>query len=228
MISTTVVTADGVVDAGGAWIDAVNRRLGIDSRYIGGNKGSHVVVRSPALHAALEGRMIYFGSADGRVNRLHPVMGNVLIGSTDIPVDDPDRAVCTREEIDCLLGIVAAVFPSIPLPRSVVAYTCCGVRPLPRSEGVEPGLVSRDHTIAQDRLPGPDMPVLALIGGKWTTFRGFAEEAADRILGRLDAAVVDEVAGLLASGLGWSADRTADEAARCPSRLPAPPSAEAA
>ena len=38
---------------------------------------------------------------------------------------------------------------------------------------------------ARDILPGGSAPVLSLIGGKWTTFRGFAEEAADLVLDRL-------------------------------------------
>lgn len=180
------VTADVVVNAGGAWIDRVNGQLGLATRHIGGNKGSHLILDNPRLFAALDGKMIYFGAADGRVGLLYPFMGRVLVGSTDIPVDDPDTAVCEDFERDYMLGTLSEVFPDIPVGPEQVVYAYCGVRPLPRADGLDPGGVSRDHSIVTDTLPGTaSVPVHALIGGKWTTFRGFAEEATDRVLGDL-------------------------------------------
>ena len=129
--------------------------------------------------------MVYFGASDGRVALLYPFMGRVLVGSTDIPIDNPDLAVCEDAERDYMLGILREVFPGIEVVPSHVIYSYCGVRPLPRADGLDPGAVSRDHSITLDRLPGTDVPVYALIGGKWTTFRGFAEEAADRVLADL-------------------------------------------
>jgi glycerol-3-phosphate dehydrogenase len=179
------VTADVVVNAGGAWIDAVNASLGLNSRYMGGTKGSHVVVDKPELLAALGGRMVYFGSADGRVNLLYPFKGKVLIGSTDLAVPHPDEAGITEGEIRYMIGVVAEVFPAIAIRREDVVYGFCGVRPLPAADVADPGAISRDHSIARDRLPGTDVPVLSLIGGKWTTYRGFSEEAADLVLSHL-------------------------------------------
>jgi glycerol-3-phosphate dehydrogenase len=176
------VTADLVVNAGGAWIDAVNRALGIATRHMGGTKGSHLVVRNDRLHAALKGRMIYFGSADGRVNLLYPFMGNVLVGSTDIAIDDPDLAVCDADERRYLSSVTREVFPDIMIDPDQIVMSYCGVRPLPRSTGLDSGAVSRDHSIVRDVMPGSLTPVYSLIGGKWTTYRGFAEEAADLVL----------------------------------------------
>ena len=179
------VTAEVVVNAAGAWIDKANAALGLDTRYIGGHKGSHLVVDNPRLLAALDGKMVYFGASDGRVALLYPFMGHVLIGSTDIPVEDPDSATCSDAERDYMLGTVREIFPGIPVFTDQVIYTYCGVRPLPCSEGLDPGAVSRDHSIRTDRLPGTAIPVHSLIGGKWTTFRGFAAEAADLVLADL-------------------------------------------
>lgn len=179
------VTTDVVVNAAGAWIDRANAALGLSTRYIGGNKGSHLLVDNPRLLEALKGRMVYFGASDGRVALLYPFMGNVLIGSTDIPVTDPGAVVCTPEERDYMLGTVREIFPEIPVSADQVVYTYCGVRPLPRSDASDPGAVSRGHSIRTDRLPGSEVPVHSLVGGKWTTFRGFAEEAADRVLAEL-------------------------------------------
>ena len=184
----TFVTADVIINAGGAWIDKVNAGLGITSRHMGGSKGSHLIVRNAELYAALEGRMIYFGTADGRVNLVYPFFGNVLVGSTDIPVKDPDEASCSADETDYMLSVVGEIFPDIPLTREQILLTYCGVRPLPRSEGVDIGAVSRDHAIGRDMLPGTERAVLSLIGGKWTTFRAFSEQAADAVLALLGKA----------------------------------------
>jgi glycerol-3-phosphate dehydrogenase len=179
------ISCDVVVNAGGAWIDKINASLGIESRHMGGSKGSHLVVRNAELLDALQGRMIYFGTADGRVNLVYPFLGNVLIGSTDIPVKDPDAAACSEAETEYLLKVVSEILPDIRITREQVLLSYCGVRPLPRSEGVEIGAVSRDHAIARDVLPGTDTAVLSLIGGKWTTFRAFAAQSADLVLSML-------------------------------------------
>ncbi|MFO1104727.1 MAG: glycerol-3-phosphate dehydrogenase/oxidase [Amaricoccus sp.] len=174
-----------VINAGGAWIDKVNAALGIESRLMGGSKGSHLVIENPALHAALNGRMVYFGTADGRVNLAYPLLGRVLLGSTDIAVGDPDTAACDENEAAYLRRAVSEVFPGIPVTEDQIVYRFCGVRPLPRADGAEIGSVTRDHSIATLALPGSTVPVYCLIGGKWTTFRAFSEQAADRVLTQL-------------------------------------------
>jgi glycerol-3-phosphate dehydrogenase len=183
--ATRAVTADVIINAGGAWIDKVNEGLGIDSRYMGGSKGSHLIVRHQGLMDAMHGRMMYFGCKDGRFNLLYPFFGNALVGSTDIAIRDADEAHCTEEETDYLLGVVTEIFPKIKLTRNDVILTYCGVRPLPRANVKNIGDVSRDHSIGRDTLPGTDVPVLSLIGGKWTTFRAFSEQTSDAVLSLL-------------------------------------------
>jgi glycerol-3-phosphate dehydrogenase len=176
------VTADVVINAGGAWIDKVNAGLGIASHYMGGSRGAHLIVKHQGLMQALKGRMMYFGCRDGRFNLIYPFFGNALVGSTDLPQQDPDLARCTEEETDYLLNIVSEIFPDITLTRSEVILTYSGVRPLPRANGKDIGDVSRDHSIGRDVLPGTQTPVLSLIGGKWTTFRAFSEQSCDAVL----------------------------------------------
>jgi glycerol-3-phosphate dehydrogenase len=179
---TETVTCSAIVNAGGAWIDKVNAVLGINAQRMGGTKGSHLIVDNPQLLEALKGRMIYFGTADGRVNLMYPYFGHVLVGSTDIPVKDPDEAICSESEKTYLLNCISEVFPNIQVSANDVGLTYCGVRPLPRSDAANAGDITRDHSIARDKLPGSDIPVFSLIGGKWTTFRAFAAQAADMIL----------------------------------------------
>jgi glycerol-3-phosphate dehydrogenase len=174
-----------VVNAGGAWIDNVNAALGIARKYIGGAKGSHLLVDHPALHAQLRGRMVYYGSKDGRISLIYPFMDKLLIGSTDIRVDDPDGVRCEDDEVAYMLGVLREVFPGVHLEQSDIAFRYSGVRPLPYSDAANPGDVSRDHVVHVDHLPGTQIPVFSLVGGKWTTFRGFAESVADDALRRL-------------------------------------------
>ena len=179
---TTQVTADVLINASGAWIDKVNDGLGITSRYMGGSRGAHLIVKHEGLLQATQGRMMYFGCKDGRFNLLYPFFGNVLVGSTDLAQQDPDLAHCSAEEADYLLSVISEIFPYIKLTRDDVILTYSGVRPLPRAIGKDIGDVSRDHSIGRDKLPGTNVPVLSLIGGKWTTFRAFSEQSCDAVL----------------------------------------------
>ena len=176
------VTADVVINASGAWIDKVNDNLGITSGYMGGSRGAHLIVKHDGLLRATQGRMMYFGCKDGRFNLLYPFFGNVLVGSTDLAQQDPDLAHCSAEETDYLLSVVSEIFPDIKLTRDDVILTYSGVRPLPRANGKDIGDVSRDHSIGRDVLPQTGIPVLSLIGGKWTTFRAFSEQSCDAVL----------------------------------------------
>lgn len=152
--------------------------LGGEAMHPGSRALNHAAV--PELYTALNGHMICFGTGDGRVNLVYPFMGRVLIGSTDIEIDDPDAAVCDRQETDYLRGVVAEIFPDLPVTETQIRSRFSGVRPLPRADG-DVAEVTRDHSIAELSLPS-GTPVLCLIGGKWTTFRGFSEQAADRVL----------------------------------------------
>ena len=178
-----------VVNAAGPWIDQVNEALGRSTKMIGGTKGSHVLLRHDALLKTLGDRMIYFEADDGRICLAYAYEGLALVGSTDIPAGDPDAARCEDEEIDYFLGRLRALTPSLSFSRADVVFAYCGVRPLPASDASHPGLISRDHSMpvleAESARP---FPIVSLVGGKWTTFRGFAEEAADLVLKRLGRA----------------------------------------
>ena len=87
-----------VVNATGAWIDFTNRGLGRESRFIGGTKGSHIVLDHPELVAATGDEMIYFVNRDGRICIFYAVYGKIIAGATDIPTEDPE-AVCDEAEV---------------------------------------------------------------------------------------------------------------------------------
>jgi glycerol-3-phosphate dehydrogenase len=127
--------------------------------------------------------MIYYGGTDGRVCLAYPFFDHVLVGSTDIPIEDPDSAVCGADEIAYMLSTLREVFPDIAITAQQVIYHYAGVRPLPQSDAAKPGEVTRDHSLPQDRIAA--LPIYSMIGGKWTTFRAFAAETTDTILASL-------------------------------------------
>jgi glycerol-3-phosphate dehydrogenase len=184
--ATFAVRPKLVINAAGPWIDHVNAMLGVPSKMIGGTKGSHILIKHDALLQSLAGRMIYFEADDGRICLVYDYLGLALIGSTDIPADNPDTVRCDPQEIDYLLESVRALLPGMRFDHDQIVYAYSGIRPLPASDASVPGLISRDHSapVAEPDMQRP-FAIISLIGGKWTTFRGFAEEVADTVLKRL-------------------------------------------
>lgn len=187
--TTTVVEPTLIINATGGWIDIVNTGLfPLESRpepLIGGTKGSHLIIDNAELTRALDGHMIYYENEDGRVCILFPYLGKVLVGSTDIRIDDPENVYCAPDERDYILQSLAFVLPGIRIRPEEIVFQFSGVRPLPASKDKFTGRIPRDHfcNVIESADGGP--AVLCMIGGKWTTFRSFGELAADMALDRL-------------------------------------------
>lgn len=175
-----------IINATGGWIDLTNRSIGASApTMMGGTKGSHIIVDSQELHDALAGQMIYYENEDGRICILFPYLGKVLIGSTDIRVDDPDQVRCEDDELAYILQSLAFVFPSIKIAEEQIVFRFSGVRPLPASQDSFTGRIPRDHFCEFVEPNGKVPATLCMIGGKWTTFRSFGALAADMALERL-------------------------------------------
>ena len=183
-----VVKPKIVINAAGPWIDRVNQSLGAATTFIGGTKGSHLVLDNPTLRAAIGDHEFFFENTDGRIVLILPLGERVMVGTSDLYFDDPDMVRCTEEEVDYFLGMLERVFPDVPVSREQIVFKLSGVRPLPASAAKTVGQVSRDHSIKElpaDIASGLSFPVLSLVGGKWTSFRAFAEQVTDEALRRL-------------------------------------------
>ncbi len=193
------VTADVVVNASGPWTDLTNAALGTPTTFLGGTKGSHIVLDHPELLDATGGREIFFEHSDGRIVLIYPLRDRVLVGTTDLEADPREPARCTEEEIDYFFALIAHVFPTIAVDRSHIVYRFSGIRPLPHHEDTAPGFVSRDYRIERRRDPaGPT--VLSLVGGKWTTFRALGETLTDRVLDELGRSRIRQTRGVPIGG----------------------------
>src|SRR5215216_1774443 len=200
-----------VINAAGPWIDFTNRKLGLSSRFIGGTKGSHLVVQHDELRKTIGNNEFFFENKDGRIVLIFPLYDRVLIGTSDIPVENPDEVRCTEEEVRYFLNLVKRVFPSLELTPSNIVFQFSGVRPLPRSNAKSTGQISRDHSI--EVLSGTwtnlRFPVYSLVGGKWTSFRAFAEQVSDKVLAYLGLRRQKDTRSLaIGGGRGYPRDKT--------------------
>ena len=198
-----------LINAAGPWIDLTNRKLGISTRYIGGTKGSHIVVKHDELRKAIGEHEFFFENEDGRIVLLFPLFDRVLIGTSDIPADAPDEARITNDEVNYFLDLVLRIFPKIELSRSDIVFQYSGVRPLPYSSARTTGQISRDHSI--EVLSGDwtnlAFPVYSLIGGKWTSFRAFSEQVADKVFTHFDMSRKKDTRALpIGGGRGYPRD----------------------
>lgn len=180
------VRAKVIVNAAGAWLDAVIAQLDAtragSGQLVEGTKGSHLILDNQRLHRALDGHMIFFENADSRVCIMFPYLGRVLVGSTDIRVERAERVRCEPEEAHYILDAARQVFPSIPIKAEDVVFSYSGIRPLPKSAHAFTGRISRGHSVTRI---GGRVPQFLMVGGKWTTFRAFAEQTANAVLAEL-------------------------------------------
>jgi len=176
-----------LINAAGPWIDFTNKKLGLSTGFIGGTKGSHIVVRHDELRKAIGENEFFFENEDGRIVLIFPLFNRVLIGTSDIPVEHPEEAHCTDEEIDYFLSLTRRIFPSLSVTRENIVFQFSGVRPLPRSTSKSASQISRDHSIEVFSGDWTNLrfPVYSLVGGKWTSFRAFSEQVTDKALAHL-------------------------------------------
>jgi glycerol-3-phosphate dehydrogenase len=168
-----------VVNAGGPWVDEVLDTTGqAQDRYIGGTKGSHIVVGP--FEGAPEDAYYVEAAADGRPFFIIPWNRQYLIGTTDIRYDgDLNHVRASAAEVDYLLDETNRVFPGAQLTRASIHYAYAGVRPLPRSNKGPEGAITRKHIIKPNKKIARGL--FSIIGGKLTTYRNLAEQAVDKL-----------------------------------------------
>jgi len=181
--SIRVVRARAVVNAAGPWAESFLRGVAqsakgepLATRHLRLVKGSHIVV--PRLfehdHAYI------FQNPDKRIIFAIPYQDEfTLIGTTDIELngDDPGAARIAEEEIAYLCTQASRYFDKPIVPADVV-WTYSGVRPLLDDASGDPSAVTRDYMLESNTTAAP---LLSVWGGKITTFRKLAEDAADEV-----------------------------------------------
>ena len=179
------VRARVVVNATGPWADVLRRQEEPDTPpAVRGTKGVHILV--PRARLGNRGALTLLSPLDGRVMFALPAGAYALVGTTDTPTRaGPDDVRPTVADVDYLLRSANAFFPDAALTRADVLSAWAGIRPLVaagyRANGGTAS-ASREHAI--ERGAGG---VLAVSGGKLTTYRSMSAEVVDvagRALGR--------------------------------------------
>jgi len=180
-----------VVNAAGPWVDRVLRPEVTRQRRIGGTRGTHLVAR---FRDGGPRRAIYAEAArDGRPFFIIPWRGVHLIGTTDVPVEDPDATLPSDDETSYLLEAARTVLPGERLDRGDVWYAYAGIRPLPAGDGRNADAIPRRHYIIDHAADGFD-GLLSVVGGKLSTYRSLAEQVVDRLERRLGRRVPSRTA----------------------------------
>jgi glycerol-3-phosphate dehydrogenase len=172
-----------VINATGVFTDSVRKMD--DPEY------DNIIVSGQGVHIVLDKSFLPGDSAimvpetdDGRVLFAIPWRDNVIVGTTDTPVNEfLLEPVPYEEEIEFLLSHAARYLSKDP-SRSDILSAFAGLRPLVKSgEAENTAAISRDHTINISRSG-----LLTIAGGKWTTYRKMAEDTIDQaiLLGHLE------------------------------------------
>ncbi|MBO0902444.1 glycerol-3-phosphate dehydrogenase [Jiella sonneratiae] len=175
----TRLTARGVVNAAGPWVDRVIRNVTRSNaaRRVRLVKGSHIVTKK-----FWDGPQAYlFQNTDRRVIFVNPYLDDLaLIGTTDIAYEGDAGAVAVDEaEVGYLLDAVNR-YVKTPLRPDDVLHRFAGVRPLLEDDADNPSAVTRDYVFDIDAVDGR-APLMSVFGGKITTFRELAERGLDRL-----------------------------------------------
>ncbi|WP_201493720.1 glycerol-3-phosphate dehydrogenase [Rubrivivax sp. A210] len=175
--ATRRLTARALVNAAGPWAAQflAEHAHAPKTRALRLVKGSHIVVPRMFEHD----HAYIFQNPDKRIIFAIPYEGAfTLIGTTDVEYRGPiGDAKIDEEEIVYLCEQASRYFER-PVRRADVHWSYSGVRPLIDDESGNPAAVTRDYSLELDTSAAP---LLSVFGGKITTFRKLAEEAADRL-----------------------------------------------
>lgn len=170
------VRGKSLINATGVFCDAVRSMEAGDVRpMVVASLGSHLVLPRRFLPGA--DALMIPKTADGRVLFALPWHDRVVLGTTDVQVDEPRMEPrATEDETEFLLGHAAKYLQEAPEPKDVLSLFS-GLRPLvsARGDGQETAAISRDHTIVVSAGG-----LVTVTGGKWTTYRKMAADVIDK------------------------------------------------
>lgn len=133
------------------------------------SQGTHLVMDKSFLPG--DTAIMIPETSDGRVLFAVPWHQQVIIGTTDIPVDSPSaEPIPKEEEIQFILDNIGQYLAKHPT-RADVKSVFSGLRPLVRGNASSTAGLSRDHFIEVS-----ESGLISITGGKWTTYRKMAED----------------------------------------------------
>ncbi|WP_104524165.1 glycerol-3-phosphate dehydrogenase/oxidase [Blastococcus atacamensis] len=168
------VRSEVVVNATGVWTDDVQTLVGGRGRFhVRASKGVHVVVPRDRIN----GEVGLILRTETSVLFVIPWGSHWIVGTTDTDWNlDKAHPAASRADIDYILGRVNEVL-TVPLSHDDITGVYAGLRPLLSGESESTSQLSREHAVARP-MPG----VIAVAGGKYTTYRPMAADAVDAVV----------------------------------------------
>jgi len=169
--AVTDVHGHVVVNATGVWTDEIQALSKQRGRFrVRASKGVHIVV--PRDRIVSEVAIIL--RTEKSVLFVIPWGTHWIIGTTDTDWNlDLAHPAATKADIDYILGQVNRALAT-PLTHADIDGVYAGLRPLLAGESEETSKLSREHAVA---VPAPGL--IAIAGGKYTTYRVMGEDAID-------------------------------------------------
>ncbi len=172
-------SARALINAAGPWAHDVLTGVtgGATNTQLRLVKGSHIVV--PRLYEGDHAFLLQ--NDDERVIFVIPFEGRYsLIGTTEVGHEDaPGPVDIEREEIVYLCEAANRYFKQQVKPADIV-WSFAGLRPLLDDGSIDPGSITRDYKLLEDRH-GELAPLISIFGGKLTTARQLAEHVVDAL-----------------------------------------------
>ncbi|MQA33501.1 glycerol-3-phosphate dehydrogenase/oxidase [Modestobacter roseus] len=167
------VRSEVVVNATGVWTDDIQTLIGGRGRFhVRASKGVHIVVPRDRING--EAGLIL--RTEKSVLFVIPWGSHWIVGTTDTDWElDKAHPAASRADIDYILEHVNEVL-SVPLTHDDITGVYAGLRPLLSGESESTSQLSREHAVARP-MPG----VIAVAGGKYTTYRPMAADAVDAV-----------------------------------------------
>ncbi|MGF2947976.1 glycerol-3-phosphate dehydrogenase/oxidase [Microbacterium alcoholitolerans] len=165
------IRARAVINATGVWAGTLDESITVRP-----SRGTHLVLDAADLGSPAAALTIpHEGSISRYVFALPQQQGRVIVGLTDedAPGPVPSVAQPTESEIAFLLSSLNRVL-AVPVTRDRVRGAFAGLRPLIDSRSESTADISRKHLVTAS-----DSGVIAVLGGKLTTYRRMAEDAVD-------------------------------------------------
>ncbi len=169
---TWSIRAKVVISATGVWSGDIQELAAVsDPLRIRASKGVHIVIRRSRL--AMSTGLIT--RTERSVLFVIPWGDFWIVGTTDTDVPAGETTPrATESDVEYLLGHLNSVLVA-PVQRGDVVGVYAGLRPLLAGGASATAQLSREHAVSE---PRPGLVVVA--GGKYTTYRVMAEDAADR------------------------------------------------
>jgi glycerol-3-phosphate dehydrogenase len=162
--SRVVVNATGMASDSIRQLDRAKARPGVTY-----SQGSHIVL--PCTLLGERDALLVPRTEDHRVIFATPWLGHLLVGTTDVAVQNPAAdPVPTREEVRYLLEHINR-YLARGARDSDISAAFAGIRPLVTQRSASTARLSREH-----HVDIADSGLVSITGGKWTTYRKMAED----------------------------------------------------